>query len=85
MYTFDHQHMGGIHYGLGVMEYHFEDFFPLLKGYPRMQGHMGALGTQLFYDRERDMVIVASFGSTDYTEGSVRMLIQIMGQVMRIR
>jgi|GEM_PF-2588462 len=36
--------MHGIYYGAGFMEYHFGEFFFLLRGFPRLVGHMGVPG-----------------------------------------
>lgn len=71
-------YMKGINYGIGVMEYRFEDFFFLLKSLPRLKGHMGALGTQLFYNTETNTSFVLNLGSTRGTEDSVKLLIELM-------
>lgn len=84
MQVFDHRFMRGIYYGAGFMEYHFGEFFFLLRGYPRMVGHMGILGTQLFWDPRRNLYLVASFGSDDATDTSVRLLIDLLGIVLRV-
>jgi D-alanyl-D-alanine carboxypeptidase len=85
MNKFDYEFMRGIAYGNGFMQMQFEKFMPTLGFLPRMTGHMGVLGTQLFYDRETDMVYVSSFGSTDATAASVQTMIQILSTVHRIR
>jgi D-alanyl-D-alanine carboxypeptidase len=84
MQVFDQRFMRGIYYGAGFMEYHFGEFFFLLRGYPRLVGHMGILGTQLFWDPRRDLYLVASFGSDDATDTSVRLLIDLLGIVLRV-
>jgi D-alanyl-D-alanine carboxypeptidase len=81
---FDHDFMPGIAYGNGIMQMQFEKFFPTLGFLPRMTGHMGVLGTQLFYDRSTDLVYVSSFGSSDATDESVKTMIQILTLVNRI-
>ena len=81
---FDHDFMPGIAYGNGIMQMQFEKFFPTLGFLPRMTGHMGVLGTQLFYDKSSDLVYVSSFGSTDATDESVKTMIQILTLVNRI-
>lgn len=82
---FDQEFMPGIAYGNGFMQMQFEKFMPLLGYLPRMSGHMGVLGTQLFYDELSDMVYVSSFGSSDATAASVQTLIQILSTVYRVK
>ncbi len=85
MNKFDYEFMRGIAYGYGFMQMQFEKFMPTLGFLPRMSGHMGVLGTQLFYNRETDMVYVSSFGSTDATAASVQTMIQILSTIYRIK
>lgn len=82
---FDYEFMSGIQYGNGFMRMEFDKFSPMLGFLPQMTGHMGVLGTQLFYDQETDMVYVSSFGSSDATASSVRAMIQILSIVYRIQ
>jgi len=84
LYQFDHKFRAGIHYGYGFMEYHFGEFFPTLKSLPAYTGHMGVLGTQMFYDKSTDTVYISSFGSTDFAAGSVQTLIQVVATLERI-
>jgi D-alanyl-D-alanine carboxypeptidase len=81
---FNYEFMPGIAYGNGFMQMQFEGFFPALGFLPRMNGHIGILGTGLFYDQESDMVYVASFGSSDATATSVKTMIQILSTIYRI-
>jgi len=67
----------GIHYGMGMMELRFEELFFLLRGMPRPVGHIGILGTHLFYDAVNDAHIVMNFGGTSEMVRSFRTLIQI--------
>lgn len=85
LYQFNNKYMRGIHYGSGFMEYHFEEYFPTLKSLPKMRGHMGVLGTQMFYDKETDTTYICSFGSTDFAAGSVQTMISILGIARRIK
>ena len=85
LYQFDNKFMKGIHYGNGFMPYHFGEFFPTMNNMPHYIGHMGVLGTQMFYDKESDAKYISSFGSTYYSAGSVRIMIKILGIVMRIK
>ncbi len=84
MKNFDNRWIQGIHYGLGMMEYHFNEYMPTLKGFPRMIGHMGVLGTQMFIDPDTGLTIICSFGSTDAPGLSVRALIQVLSIIRRI-
>lgn len=82
---FDYEFMSGIAYGNGFMQMQFEKFFPTLGFLPRMTGHMGVLGTQLFFDESSDMVYISSYGSSDATVASVQSMIQILSIVYRIQ
>ena len=82
---YDHEFMQGISYGNGFMRMQFTKFSPTLGFLPQMTGHMGVLGTQLFYDKESDLVYISSFGSTDYTAQSVRIMIQILSALYRVK
>lgn len=85
MYRFDHKFTTGIYYGYGFMEYHFSDYFPTLSFLPQLKGHMGVLGTQMLYDKPTDTVYICSFGSTDYSAGSVKTMIKVLSLVYRIK
>ncbi len=84
MKNFDNRWIQGIHYGLGIMEYHFTEYMPTLRGFPKMVGHMGVLGTQMFIDPDTGLTIICSFGSTDAPGMSVRALIQVLSIIRRI-
>nr|HPJ90287.1 serine hydrolase domain-containing protein [Thermotogota bacterium] len=84
MYVFKHKFVTGLYYGLGFMEYRFRDYSPTLGFLPSLRGHMGVLGTQVFYDKNSDTTVIMNLGSTDYTSKSVRLLIQILANVFRI-
>lgn len=84
LYQFDEQFMRGIYYGLGMMEYRFEEFMPMVTPMPHYRGHMGILGTHLLYDAGSGTILVASFGSSEYAAGSVRSVIQILAILDRI-
>lgn len=84
MERFDNKFLMGIYYGLGMMQFRFEEFFPLLKGYPRMTGHMGVLSVQMFYDATNDLYLICNFGSDAHMQKSVQLIIQIVGTLKRI-
>ncbi len=83
--TFDYEFEPGINYGLGMMEIRFKDLFFMLDFLPDMKGHMGVLGTNMFYDPVSETVYISSFGSTNYTEDSVRTLISVLSTLERIQ
>jgi D-alanyl-D-alanine carboxypeptidase len=68
----------GIHYGFGMMELHFHEFFFLLKNMPRLKGHIGITSTHMFYDDRNDVHIIMNFGSEKRMAESFRTLIKIM-------
>ncbi len=85
LWTFDQKFRPGIHYGLGFMEFRFGEFFPTLKSFPLLKGHMGVLGTEMLYDEATGTVYIASFGSAAYSAGSVRTMIKILTTARRVR
>lgn len=85
LYAFKHRFFTGNYYGLGFSEYRFGQYFPTYRNLPKLKGHMGALSTQMFYDKETDTTVVMNFGSTHYTAKSVKHLIQMMALVFRNR
>lgn len=72
-----HRFRPGIHYGTGFMTLRFAEFFFTLRGLPEPTGHIGVLGTHVFYDATHDATIVMNFGSTREMVRSFRTLIQI--------
>ena len=85
LYMFDQKFMQGIYYGLGTMEYRFDEFMPTLGFLPYYRGHMGILGTHILYDQNSGSLLIASFGSSDYAAGSVRTIIQILSTLARVQ
>lgn len=85
MEDYNNKFRTGIYYGLGLMQYRFEEFFFLLKGYPRMTGHIGVLSTHMFYDEVHDAYIIINYGSDAHMEKSVRNIISIIGILNRIK
>jgi D-alanyl-D-alanine carboxypeptidase len=84
MQTCPHKFRTGIYYGLGMMEIHFEEFFFLLRGLPRVTGHIGILATHLFHDPVSDTYIVMNFAATDRMTQSFRVLIDLLNVIRRI-
>lgn len=75
----------GIHYGAGMMEIRFEEFFFLLKGLPRVKGHIGILSTHLFYDPSTETYMIMNFGSNKLMVQSFKALIEIVTQTKRVK
>ncbi len=84
MRIFEHKFRTGIHYGLGLMELHFEEFFFLLRGLPRVTGHIGVLATHMFYDAATDTHIVMNFADSRRMTESFRLLIDLLGIIKRV-
>lgn len=85
MEKFKHKFRTGIHYGTGLMEIRFEEFFFLLKGLPRLRGHIGVLSTHLFYDPSTETHIIMNFGSSKLMVQSFKALIEIIRQLKRVK
>jgi len=75
----------GVGYGFGLMELRFGEFFPLLKSWPRMHGHMGILGIQCFWNPADGTAIVVSLSNDRAIADSVKLLISALGVLRRIR
>jgi len=78
MASFDHKYITGIHYGLGMMQVRFEEFFFLLKDLPRLQGHLGVTGVHAWYDPKTQASFVLNVGNTKDVSDSFKLLIQII-------
>lgn len=74
---FIHTFQRGIHYGFGLMELRFNEFFFLLRGMPEMRGHIGITATHMFYDDINDIHYIMNFGSDKRMVESFRVLIKI--------
>lgn len=69
----------GIHYGTGMMQVRFEEFFFLMRNFPRLIGHIGILSTHCFYDPENDIHFILNFGSTENMTASFVFLSNAVG------
>ncbi len=81
---FPHKFRRGMHYGFGMMELHFNEFFFLLRGLPNMTGHIGITATHMFYDDVHDVHYVLNFGSDKRMVESFRTLIKIV-QILKMK
>lgn len=80
-----HKFRSGIYYGLGMMEIRFEQFFFLLRGLPRLKGHIGVLATHLFYDPSEETYFIMNFGSTTRMVHSFQALIQLVTLLKKLK
>ena len=78
-----HRFRSGLRYGAGTMEVRFEEFFFLLRGLPRLRGHLGILATHAWYDPDSDTEIVLNFHSTRQLTASFRLLTALMQTLRR--
>jgi D-alanyl-D-alanine carboxypeptidase len=74
-----HHFKVGMYYGLGLMEMRFEKFFFLLKGFPRLYGHLGVLGVHTWWNPKTGDTYVLNVGNMDQMVTSFKLLIQIVG------
>ncbi|MDQ6421511.1 serine hydrolase [Paenibacillus sp. LHD-117] len=77
----DQRFRPGLYYGQGMMETRFEQFFFLLRGLPRLKGHIGVLSTHFFYDPNTDTHIIMNFGSDADMVPSFKALIRIVNEL----
>jgi D-alanyl-D-alanine carboxypeptidase len=73
-----HRFQPGLWYGLGMMEVRFEEFFFLLRGLPRLYGHIGVVATHLWYEPLSETTIVLNVGDSTQMVASFRLLIDVM-------
>ncbi len=85
METCQHRFLPGIHYGLGMMEIRFSEFFFLLRHLPRLKGHIGILATHMFYDPMADAYITMNFASEARMRDSFMALIEIENTLQKMR
>ena len=73
----------GIHYGLGMMQIRFKEFFFLLKNFPKLQGHIGVGGVYAWYDPETKAGFVLNVGNNKDMPKSFRLLIKILKLIQK--
>jgi D-alanyl-D-alanine carboxypeptidase len=66
-----------------MMTIHFNEFFFLMRHFPRCTGHIGITATHLFYDPDHDLTFVLNFGSNTAMTESFVFLSQAMGVVKK--
>lgn len=77
MTSFDQKFNKGIYYGMGMMYFDFSEMSFLMESLTGVYGGIGATGTYMFYDKERDTYYIANFGSLGFVEKSIQELIKI--------
>jgi D-alanyl-D-alanine carboxypeptidase len=83
MAQFNYRYRQGIHYGHGMMQLRFEQFFFLLKHLPRLQGHLGVTGVHAWYDPRNQATFVMNVGNERDMVKSFKLLISILQIVQR--
>jgi D-alanyl-D-alanine carboxypeptidase len=73
-----HKFRSGLWYGMGMMEVHFDEFFFLLGGLPRMHGHIGITATHMFALPQNDIHVIINLGDTGQMTTSFKLLIDIV-------
>lgn len=75
--TFASDYQTGVHYGLGIMQFKFSEFSPLLASMTDLYGAVGVTGTFALYDPTTDTHYIANFGSLDYQQKAIEQLVEI--------
>lgn len=78
MADFKHKYRAGLHYGLGMMQVRFKEFFFLLRGLPDLHGHSGASGTHAYFDPQTGGCFALNVGNTADMAKSFRLLTGIL-------
>ncbi|UJH70373.1 hypothetical protein [Ornithinimicrobium sp. INDO-MA30-4] len=79
-----HRMRRGIHYGAGSMTLKFGEFFPLLRWLPQPVGHLGVMGTHLFFYPNQQAHVVLNFHSTEEMSQSFQAQIRIAQLLARL-
>lgn len=77
MTSFDQQYEKGIHYSMGMMLFDFSELSFLLGSMTDLYGGVGATGTYMLYDKQKDTYFIANFGSLEYRKKGIEELIKI--------
>ena len=85
MRVFQNRFIPGIQYGLGLMEVQFEKLFFLLKGFPRLYGHLGVLGVHAWIDPESNDAFVINVSDMGKMGLSFRLLIELVSLLKKER
>ncbi|MGO4537745.1 serine hydrolase [Paenibacillus sp. 2TAB19] len=77
MTAFNHRYEKGIYYGMGMMYFDFSELSFLLGTMTDVYGGVGATGTYVLYDKEKDTFFIANFGSLDFAQKGIEELVKI--------
>ncbi|MOA38884.1 hypothetical protein D3C78_1606140 [compost metagenome] len=77
MTDFIHRYDEGIYYGMGMMYVDFSELSFLLGSMTDVYGAVGAAGTYILYDKEKETYYIANFGSLDFAEKGIEELVKI--------
>ncbi|WP_246628134.1 serine hydrolase domain-containing protein [Paenibacillus oenotherae] len=79
MTDFNHRYDKGIYYGMGMMYFDFSElsFLLGLSSMTDVYGGVGATGSYVLYDKEKDTYFIANFGSLDFAEKGIEELVKI--------
>lgn len=83
MTKISHRFRAGIHYGAGLMQLRYGEFFPLLRGLPRTIGHLGVTGVHLFSDPASNVTLAMNLHSTSEVTRSFQLHIRLLQTVLR--
>jgi D-alanyl-D-alanine carboxypeptidase len=78
MATFNHHFQSGMFYGLGMMELRFEKVFFLLRGLPKLKGHLGVLGVHAWFHPDHGDIYIINMGNISDMVKSFQLLIQMV-------
>jgi D-alanyl-D-alanine carboxypeptidase len=76
--NFSHHFTSGMFYGLGLMELRFEKMFFLLKGLPKLQGHLGVLGVHAWINPFNRDIFVINISNMSQMVSSFNLLISLV-------
>ncbi|GKU78015.1 serine hydrolase [Paenibacillus sp. L3-i20] len=77
MTDFTHRYDKGIYYGMGMMYFDFSELSFLLGSMTDVYGGVGATGTYVLYDKEKDTFFIANLGSLGFAEKGLQELVKI--------
>ncbi len=85
MAIFKHRFHSGMYYGLGIMELRFEKVFFLLRGLPKLKGHLGVLGVHAWFHPDQADIYIINMGNISDMVKSFQLLIQMVTQIESAR
>ncbi|WP_141505101.1 serine hydrolase domain-containing protein [Paenibacillus luteus] len=77
MTDFTQRYEKGIYYSRGMMYFDFSELSFLLGSMTDVYGGVGATGTYMLYDKEKDTYFIANFGALDFAEKGIEELVKI--------